>query len=156
MRKFPILAGLTALGLAVPLVALAQEDDPIAQAIEARHGYFIMLARDMGVLSAMAKGEVDYNEEAAVRAATNIEVLTKYDLPGLFVPGSASNEAEDSEAKPAIWSDPEGFRSKFDDLAKAAAGAPAAVKGGASNIGPVLGKLGGACKACHDEYREKS
>ena len=40
-------------------------------------------------------------------------------------------------------------------LGEAASGASEAVKGGQANIGPVLQKLGGACKDCHDSFRKK-
>ncbi|WP_199260405.1 c-type cytochrome [Paracoccus binzhouensis] len=140
---------------AVPLASLAQ-DDPVHQAIEARHGFYQMLAINMGALSGMAKGEIAYDEAAASRAAANIETLTRYDLPSLFIEGSSSAEAEDSAAKPDIWSDLEAFRTKFAGLQEAASGAADAVKGGAENVAPVVQKLGGACKACHDDYREKS
>lgn len=151
MRLIPTAAALAA----IPLAAMAQ-DDPIAQAIEARHGFYQMLAINMGTLAGMAKGDVAYDEAQASRAAANIEALTQYDLPGLFVEGSSSADAEDSAARPDIWSDPEDFGAKFAALGEAASGASEAVRGGAGNIGPVVQKLGGACKACHDDYREKS
>ena len=43
-----------------------------------------------------------------------------------------------------------------DGATEAATGASDAVKGGAGEVGAVVQKLGGACKACHDDYREKS
>lgn len=141
--------------IALPLASFAQ-DDAAKQAIEARHGFYQMLAINMGALSGMAKGDIAYDEAQASRAAANIEALTQYDLPSLFVEGSASGQAEGSAAKPDIWSNMDDFRAKFAGLQEAATGASEAVKGGAENIGPVLGKLGGACKACHDSYREKS
>lgn len=80
---------LTAAALAaVPLVSLAQ-DDPVKQAIDARHGFYQMLAINMGTLSGMAKGDVAYDEAAASRAAANIEALTQYDLPSLFIEAAA-------------------------------------------------------------------
>ncbi|MDQ7775818.1 MAG: cytochrome c [Paracoccus aminovorans] len=140
----------------MPLAAIAQDDDPIHQAIEARHGFYQMLAINMGMLAGMAKGDVAYDEAAASRAAANIEALTHYDLPSLFIEGSAHGQAEDSAAKPDIWNNLDEFRAKFAGLQEAATGASEAVKGGAANIGPVVQKLGGACKACHDNFREKS
>ena len=141
---------------AIPLTVLAQDDDPIHQAIEARHGFYQMLAINMGTLAGMAKGDIAYNEAAASRAAANIEALTHYDLPSLFIEGSAHGQAEDSAAKPDIWTNMDDFRSKFAGLGQAATGASEAVKGGAENVGPVVGKLGAACKACHDAFREKN
>lgn len=155
MRKTLTFLSLVALALAAPLPALA-EDDPIAQAVEARHGYYTMLGLNMAVLAGMAKGDTAYDETAASRAAANIEALTRYDLPGLFVPGSAQGEADDSAARPEIWTDMDGFQSRFQGLVEAASGASEAVKGGQANVGPVVGKLGAACKACHDDYRAKS
>ena len=141
---------------ALPLTVLAEDDDPIHQAIEARHGFYQMLAINMGTLAGMAKGDIAYDEAAASTAAANIEALTKYNLPRLFLEGSEAGKAEDSAAKPDIWANLDDFRAKFAGLGEAAAGASEAVKGGAENVGPVVGKLGEACKACHDKYREKS
>ena len=141
---------------ALPLTVLAQDDDPIHQAVEARHGFYQMLAINMGTLAGMAKGDIAYDEAAASTAAANIEALTHYDLPSLFIEGSAHGQAEDSAAKPDIWTNMDDFRSKFAGLGQAATGASEAVKGGAENVGPVVGKLGAACKACHDVFREKN
>ncbi|WP_313353037.1 cytochrome c [Paracoccus sp. (in: a-proteobacteria)] len=147
---------LTAAALAaVPLASLAQ-NDPVEQAIKARHGFYQMLAINMGTLSGMAKGDLDFDEAAASRAAANIEALTHFDLPSLFIAGSSSADAQNSAARPDIWANPEDFRAKFANLGEAATGASDAVRGGAGDVGTVVQKLGGACKACHDNYREKS
>lgn len=137
---------------ALPLIAYA---DAAEDALEARHGYMEMLAINMGTLSGMAKGETEYDEAAASTAASNIQALAAYDLTGLFVEGTSVNDVDNSEALPAIWENPEDFAQKFAGLGEAATGAAEAVKGGQGNIGPVLQKLGGSCKACHDDYREK-
>lgn len=157
MRKTLICMTLAAFSLTVPLTALAQDDeDPIHMAVEARHGFYIMLGMNMAVLADMAKGNMPYDETAASRAGANIEALTHYDLPSLFIEGSAVGQAEDSAAKPEIWANMDDFKSKFAGLVEAATGASEAVKGGQENVGPVVGKLGAACKACHDLYRKKS
>lgn len=149
---------LTAAALAaIPFTAFAQDDDPIHQAIEARQGFYQMLNINMATLAGMAKGDTPYDEAKAVTAATNIQALTGYDLPGLFIEGSGIGQTqEETAAKPDIWNNMDDFRAKFTGLREAAAGAPDAVKGGAENVGAAVGKLGGACKACHDLYREKS
>ena len=149
---------LTAAALAtIPLAVLAQDDDPIEQAIEARHGFYQMLAINMGTLAGMAKGDIAYDEAQATTAAANIEALTGYDLPSLFIEGSGRGQtSEETAAKPDIWTNMDDFRAKFAGLAEAATGASEAVKGGADKAGAVVGKIGAACKACHDSYREKS
>lgn len=138
----------------LPFAAFAQ-DDPAENAIEAREGYMKMLAINMGTLSAMAKGDLAYDAGAAGVAGANIEALADYDLPGLFIEGSAPGDGVETEALPSVWEDSAGFAEKFAGLQEAAAGAGEAVAGGQDSIGPVLQKLGGACKACHDDFREK-
>lgn len=150
MRRFVTAAAL----IALPLTGWANSE-AIDNNVKARQGYFQMLSLNMGTLSGMAKGEIDYDEDAAALAAGNIEALTGFDLPSLFIEGSASDAVPASAAKPDIWSKPEEFSAKFAGLTQAAAGTADAVKGGQANIGPVLQGLGGACKACHDQFREK-
>lgn len=137
--------------VALPVAATAQS---VENALEARHGYMKMLAISMGPLSGMAKGDIEYDEAAAVTAAANIEALSQYDLAVLFVQDSATGEVDDSEALPAIWDKPEQFAAEQASFREAAAGASEAVKGGQASIGPVLQKLGSSCKACHDDFRK--
>lgn len=143
---------LTAALAATPAFAFA---DGIEDVIAARQGYFKLLGMNMAPLAAMAKGEMDYDEAAAVTAAGNIETLSQYNGAGLFAAGSSSEDVADSEALPGIWQNMDDFGKKFAALQQAAAGASEAVKGGRGSVGPVLKKLGGSCKGCHDEYRKK-
>lgn len=137
----------------LPLTAFA-EDDAKDLAVEARKGYFVMLAANMGTLAGMAKGEVAYDEAKAAEAAGNIEALAKYTLPMHFIEGTSMDDMKGkTTAKSEIWSDNAGFVAKFADFQGAASGITDAVKGGQENVGPVLGKLGATCKACHDGYR---
>lgn len=138
--------------VAMPVIASADAKD---DAIEARQGYFQMLSINMGVLAGMAKGDVEYDETAASLAAANIEALSHYQLPGLFLDGTSSSDMSGSGALPAIWDEPEKFAAGFAGLQQAAAGAAEAVKGGRGDVGAVVGKLGGACKDCHDDFRKK-
>ena len=147
----PVKAITLAAALALPALALAQDAE---DAVEARGGFMTMLGINMGQLAGMAKGEIAYDEAAASLAAANIVALTQYDAPSLFVEGTSSEEMRGSEALPAIWENPDDFGAKFAALTEAAAGSPEAVAGGQESIGPVLQKLGGACKACHDDYRQ--
>lgn len=153
MRQFLATAALIAV---LPLTALAQQDSPQDLALEARQGFFQMLSANMGVLAAMAKGDMTYDEPNAVRAATNIEALTHYDLPMHFVDGTSADDMPGkTAAKPDIWLDTEDFGKKYQGLQAAAVGIPDQVKGGAEQVGAVVMKLGAACKDCHDSYRLK-
>ncbi|TBN39371.1 cytochrome c [Paracoccus subflavus] len=140
-----------AASLFVPSLAAAQDTDAI---LEARQGFMSLLSFNMGKLSGMAKGEIEYDAEAASVAASNIVALTNYDIWPLFVEGTSSEDLDNSDALPAIWENPDDFRAKFAALREAAAGAPATVGGGQEALGPALQQLGGACKSCHDDYRK--
>lgn len=141
----------------LPIVAIAHGHghDANDDAIKARQGFFVMLSTNMGILSAMAKGEAEYDETKAAKSAANIETLSKYDLPIHFIEGSSKADVENTAALPEIWEDFDDFQAKYAAFGEAATGASEAVKGGRENVGPVVAKLGGTCKACHDSYRSK-
>lgn len=147
MRKLILASVITTL----PAIALA---DAAEDAIEARQGYMKMLAISMGTLSVMARGDIEYNAEAATTAGSNIEALGNYALSGLFIEGTSPDDGAETDALPAIWENSDDFATKFAGLQEAAAGAGEAAGGGQEALGPLLQKLGGACKACHDDYRE--
>lgn len=153
MRLLPIV---TAISLALPLAATAQ-DDPIAAAVKARQSYFTLLGANMGTLAGMARGQIPYDETAAAQAGANLEALVMYDSTIHFPEGSFVDDlgADMTEARTNIWTDMDGFAEKFADLQMAVEGAGMAVTGGQANVGGVIGNIGAACKACHDDYRAK-
>lgn len=152
MRHALAAVGAIALTL-TPLGLLAQASPE--QALQARQDYMKQLGANMAVLARMAQGRTAYDEAAAVQAATNLQTLSGTDVTGYFVPGTAEGEIGDSEALPAIWSDPQRFRAAFAGLGEAVAGAPQAVRGGQAQLGPVVQQIGGACKTCHDDFRAR-
>lgn len=130
--------------------------DPIEKAIKARQGYFTMLSTNMGPLSAMVKGELDYNEATAATHGSNIETITQYGLTMHFPEGSSTDKlGTATDAKSKIWANFDDFKKKFANLQQAAVGAGESVKGGKDNLRSVVSGLGKACKSCHDEYRVK-
>ncbi|AUH64464.1 c-type cytochrome [Paracoccus zhejiangensis] len=136
---------------AFPVLAHA---DAVEDALEARQGFMKMLSINMGTLAGMAKGDIAYDAAAATQACTNLEALSQYGLPALFIDGTSTDDGVETEALPAIWANSEDFATKFAGLQEAATGAGAAVGGGQEAVGPVVQKLGEACKACHDDYRK--
>jgi cytochrome c556 len=73
--------------------------------------------------------------------------------PPLWPAGSDNMSIEGTRAEPAIWDNFDDFLSKWDGLGAAAKEMQVAAGTGPEAIGPALGKVGGACKACHDDYR---
>lgn len=119
--------------------------------VAARHYQMQMVGYHIGILGAVAKGEMEYDATMVSAAAANIASLAKMEPATLWTPGTEQGKAAGSRAKAEIWSDPEGFAEKFKVMADAAtvlvdAGDLDAVRAG-------MGALGGSCKGCHEKYR---
>ena len=99
----------------------------------------------MRTIGGMAQGKVDF-DAAAAQAALDSVAMEAAMLPDLFM----ENVTEGSKAQPAIWENWEDFVAKAEML-KAAAEAGDATS--AETLGASMGGLGGACSACHKDYR---
>jgi cytochrome c556 len=150
MRKL-LTAALTAAFVLPAGIALA---DPAEDVVNARLGYYRLLGLEMGGLAAMAKGEKPYDAEAAKGHAANLQALISYSPAGLFAPGTSNADMPGkTRALPAIW---ENFPKVGEKGAafREAVGELAAVAGdGLEALQPAVGKLGGTCKSCHDDFR---
>jgi cytochrome c556 len=143
--------GLT-LTVALLAIAGAQEMKP-DRAIKYRQGILQAMGWNVGVLGAMAKGEIPYNKEQAIRSATFADELAAMPWDG-FVAGS--DQGAPTKAKPDIWKD----KARFDKLAEALqAETPklvaAAKTGELSQLRAALPAVGKACSNCHDDFRNK-
>jgi cytochrome c556 len=71
-----------------------------------------------------------------------------------FPAGSGPQAGVKTAAKPAIWSSPAKFKAAQDSFAKQADAFQLAVRGGNADVMRAEAKkLGGTCKACHDQFR---
>lgn len=139
-----------ALGFTAPM-AQAQSPEDVANA---RIGYYRLVGMEMGALSAMAKGDVPYDADTAKGHAANLAALKSYNAKGLFVAGTSNADLPGkTRAKPAIWEDMAGFQTKGAAFGEAITALVAAAEQGEDALKPAIGKLGGTCKACHDDYR---
>lgn len=148
-------AALIGLPLATPLAAQTDED-AITAALKARQGFYNMLFVNMGSLGAIAKGDAPYDEAVARRAAANLQALGQYDVTIHFLDGTSRDDlgAERTAARPEIFANREDFATKLAGLREATTGAADAV-GDQAAVGALVGRIGAACKACHDSYRAK-
>ena len=147
MTKLFAVAAATAL-LTTP--AFAQE---IPQAVKARQGQFNILALNLGVLGGMARGTVDFDQEAAQAAADSLVAVSMVSQHAMWPEGTSVDDLDATRAKAEIWSDMGDFESKWAALGEAATAMQAAIGEGQAAIGPNMGPLGNACKDCHDTYR---
>ncbi len=146
-KTFAIAAVLSMLG---GTAAMAQDH---AAEVKARQGQFRILALNLGVLGGMAKGAIPYDAAAAQAAADSLVGVSMVHQPTLWPEGSDNMSIDGTRAQPNIWENLGDVLSKWDALGVAAKEMQVAAGTGQEAIGPALGKLGGACKACHDTYR---
>ncbi|MBX2854364.1 MAG: cytochrome c [Rhodobacteraceae bacterium] len=146
----------TTLAVAAVLAGGAAMADRAEDAVKARRGYFQMLSFNLGGLAAMAKGEVDYNAVAAAKFTANLDALSDVDLGPLFLPGTDNQAmAGKTRSLPAIWSNPTGLVGRSEDFNEAIDLLSIAAAQGLNPLRSEIGKVGGACKACHDDFRAK-
>ncbi|MBL8335628.1 MAG: cytochrome c [Rhodoferax sp.] len=148
MKLVASLALVAAATLALPAQAqFAKPED----AIKYRQSALTIMANHFGRVGAMASGRAPFDANAAAANAAIAETMSK--LPwAAFVEGSGTGN---TRAKPEIWSDNAKFKAAAEkmqgEMSKLAA---AAKTGNLDNIKAAFGPVGGACKACHDDFRK--
>jgi cytochrome c556 len=155
MRRFIMIAAAGAVaGAVLASGAIAEEEDPFADAVEMRHGLMLQMATDLGKVGAMAKDEAPYDAAVAGKAAANIAAVASTLSMDQFPAGSEYQKATDSFALPAIWTAQDDFLQKIADLNAAAAEFQTAAATDVDALKAGMGKIGGACAACHKAYRQ--
>jgi len=139
-----------AAALAAAAPAMAQDFDRM---LKARQGQFSLNAIHIGTLGAMAKGDIPYDAEKAQTAADNLVATSGIDQAFLWPEGSDNGSIDGTRALPKIWNNMDDFVSKWQDFGEAAVEMQKVAANGRGALGPALGGLGDACKACHEEYR---
>lgn len=147
-----VLATTTAAGLALSFQAASHmvKEEPRQSY---RQSYFTLVAMNFGPIGAMVKGEMPWDDAMLKTFANELAALASMDVSRAFAPGS---EKGTTRAKPAIWENPDDFKSKLGDLQTAVAALQEAASGGDKKaIAEATGATGKACKSCHDEYKAK-
>ena len=148
-KMISVALALTAALAALPASAqFAKPED----AIKYRKSALTVMAQHFGHVAGMASGKVAFDAKAAAEDAAIADYVSKLPWAG-FVAGSDKGE---TRAKPEIWSD----KAKFDESAarlqrEMGKLAVAAKAGNLDGIKTAVNAVGGACKACHDDFRAK-
>ena len=143
-------AGLAAMVTALPAAAqFAKPED----AIKYRQSVMTVMTAHFGRISAVVQGKVPYDAKATADNAAI--VLTMSRLPfTAFVEGS--DKGGNTKAKPEIWKEMDKFQAGGKDLQEQAAKLDAAAKSGNLDaVKAAFGDTGKACKACHDNFKDK-
>lgn len=149
MKKISVVIAATLALSAVTGTAFAR--DPIKSAIGARKAAFTLIASNFGPMGAMTKGKIPFNKDEFARRAANLEALSKMPWE-YFIAGS---DKGDTEAKAAVWSKADEFKTKADEFEKEIAALAQVAQGDdMAAIGAQFGKVAKTCKACHKEFKE--
>ena len=121
-------------------------------AIKYRQSALFIMGQHFGPLAGMAQNKIPYDKDAAVRHAAMVEFMSK--LP--WDRFSEGTDQGNTKAKPEIWLNPEDFKAKAEKMQGEVAKLAQVSKNGDLNaLKAQVGETGKACKACHDEYRNK-
>lgn len=104
-------------------------------------------------LQIMSKQLAPAEDFEALKQKANELIEWANEMPGYFPPGSDTPE---DEAKPNVFTDPEGFQKAAQNMAFAAQMIENAAKeGDSAAVKAAIGRTGATCKACHKKYRAK-
>jgi len=147
--------------LLLALLALALTGTATAQlkpeeAIKFRQSGYAFMAWNMGRIKANVEGQ--FNKEEVIKSANAIQAIANSGMGALYLPGTDKGTGwEKTRVKPAFFTDKEGvtkvamaFNKEANEMAKVAA------TGDVAAIREQVGKLGGTCKACHDDFKIKN
>ena len=141
-----------ALGFAaITLPAAAQFAKP-EDAIKYRQSALFVMQQNFARLAGMAQGKIPFDAKLAADSAANAEFASR--LPWAAF-GDGTDKGGNTKAKPDIWKDKTRFMEYADKMqAEMAKLNLAAKSGNLDAIKPAVGAVGGACKTCHDAFRE--
>lgn len=142
--KTQALAALTAVTTAGAVLAHGGVEN---ETVLARMDGMKTLSTQLKTLGSMAKGQTEFDASAAQAA------LARLADGAARIPDHFEEEVivPESEALPAIWENWEDFTAKASALRQRSDALNVSRPG---DLGPALRELGGACKACHADYRE--
>lgn len=134
------------------LSASAQDRNP---AVSARQGHMQVMALNIGILGNMARGNTDYDAEAAQAAADNLMHMGTINHQFYWVEGTDSDTIEGTRALPAIWADQAAFEEAIARFTTASASLAEVAGGGLEALQAGIGPVGGACGGCHENFQQE-
>jgi cytochrome c556 len=149
--------------LVLALAAMAVAGSALAQVkpenlIKWRQSGYTFMAWNMGKLKGMLiDNPASFNKEQAAAAANVIASIANSGMGALYASGTEKGAGwKETQVKPELFTDKEGvgkvavaFNKEASELAKVAAG------GDVAAIKAQFGKVGEACKACHEKFRKE-
>lgn len=156
MKLVSVVAACCALSLAVGAQAAENKAEDLIKARQAAYAY---MAWNMGRIKANTESPAQYNQEEVVKAANAIQAVANSGLGALYAKGTEKGkgfhptrvrpEAFMAEHGPKLGKIAGDFNREANAMAAVAAG------GDKDAVKAQFEKLGGTCKACHDDFRKK-
>lgn len=147
-----LIAGLTLAAIAGS--AAAQVIGKMEDQIRWRQSAYHTMAWSMGRIKANVEGT--YSKDQVAEAANVIQAIANSKMGALYQPGSDKGKGwKETRLKSEFFGSPDlgkiaqNFGQQANEMAKVAAG------GDAGAVKAQFGKLGEACKACHDKFRKE-
>lgn len=144
--------------LAFAVAGTASAELKTSDAIKFRQSGYAFMAWNMVKLKGMlVENPSSFNKEQAITAANVIAATANSGMGALYQPGSDKGKGwENTRAKAELFTDKEGvgkvavaFNKEANELAKVAA------TGDAAALKLQFGKVGEACKGCHEKFRKE-
>ena len=149
MKNKLVLAGLTISIASTVVIAQTKPED----AIKLRQSAMKLIGYNFGSIGAMVNDKKPYNKDEAIRNANRIDALSNHPFE-FFGPGT--DKGADHKALAAVWKDTAKFTSVAEKMqTEAAKLAQVAKTGDVAALKSQFGATAQACKACHDDYKEK-
>ncbi|TAN53553.1 MAG: cytochrome c [Rhodospirillales bacterium] len=131
----------------------AQAQQKPEDVLALRKGVYQVVKASFGPMAGFAEGKVQL--DAARLAVLGARLSAIAPMAAEAFP-EGSDMVAGTKAKPEIWSKPDDFKAKMSAFQAAAAKlAEAAKAGNLDAVKALAPETGKACKACHDDFKEK-
>jgi cytochrome c556 len=122
------------------------------KATDLRQSIFSLLGSNMGPLGGMARGKIDFDAEKVGKHALRINQLSM--MIADYTRTDTSAHKVKTEALDKIWTQPDNYAKRIEDLTKASANLQkAALSGNEGLIKKAIGGVGKTCGGCHDDFK---
>lgn len=147
--RFSLVVLLSA-ALSLPAIAHIERSEPLQSL---RQSYFAIVGMTFGPMGDMVKGDIEWNGEQFAAWASDLAAVSSVTVERGFAPGSDKGK---TRARPEIWDNKADFEEKLGNFRMQAAKlAEVATTGDRQAIAGQFRQTGGACKACHDNYKSR-
>ena len=150
MRKYLLAVSAVVMTLTTTGAAAQAKPEDI---IKYRQSVYKVMLWNFGPMAAMVKGDKPYDKETFARHAAIVAQMSPLLMEGYT---AGSDKGAETKAKPEIWAKPADFKEKMDKMVgETKKLATTSTTGNFDDIKKQFGATGSACKACHDDYKNK-